>query len=204
MTSIGTPGLWSLFAAFVIVALALDFFALNRQGAHKVTMKEAGLWSLVWFAVSFAFVGWLWWHLGGAEGDPVASAMLAFEKQNSLNVFSSRFEVVAESTDERGPLGLPILKSRQAMIVPATVTYQVNLASVGKDRMKWDDGSDTLSVQLPPLQTSIPNLDEKNARLFTDGNFVTGGAAQDLARNNSAQAERKASGELEAEGGGPA
>ncbi|MGX7896594.1 DUF4230 domain-containing protein [Tsuneonella sp. HG222] len=147
------------------------------------------------FIVMLAVAAWLAWRafFYQAEGDPVASAMLAFEKQNSLTVFSSRFEVVAESTDQRGPLGLPVLKSRQAMIVPATVEYRVNLASVGRDRMQWDDGSDTLRVQLPPLQTSIPNLDEKSARLFTDGNFVTGGAAQDLARNNSAQAERKAS-----------
>lgn len=72
MTSIGTPGLWSLFAVFVIAALALDFFALNRQGAHKVTMREAGIWSLIWFAVSFVFVGWLWWHLGGADGNAAA------------------------------------------------------------------------------------------------------------------------------------
>jgi len=35
-------------------------------------MKEAAIWSLVWVAVSFVFVGWLWWHLGGPEGDPVA------------------------------------------------------------------------------------------------------------------------------------
>jgi len=147
------------------------------------------------FIAMLALAAWLAWRafFYREEGDPVASAMLAFEKQNTLTVFSSRFEVVAESTDSRGIAGIPILKSRQAMIVPATVEYRVNLASVGRDRMQWDDGSDTLRVQLPPLQTSIPNLDEKSARLFTDGNFVTGGAAQALARNNSAQAERKAS-----------
>ncbi|HWS76321.1 MAG TPA: TerC family protein [Quisquiliibacterium sp.] len=75
MISIGTPMLWSLFAAFVLVALAIDFFAMNRQGAHTVTMREAGLWSLVWVAVSFLFVGWLWWYLGGASGDEAAAAL---------------------------------------------------------------------------------------------------------------------------------
>ena len=75
MISIGTPLLWSLFAAFVVVALAIDFLALNRQGAHTVTMREAGVWSLVWVAVSFAFVGWLWWYLGGASADEAARAL---------------------------------------------------------------------------------------------------------------------------------
>lgn len=74
MTTVGTPTLWALFAVFVIAALAIDFLALNRQGAHKVSMREAGLWSLVWVAVAFVFVGGLWWTLGGTGDDPAARA----------------------------------------------------------------------------------------------------------------------------------
>jgi tellurite resistance protein TerC len=72
MLSIGTPLLWTLFAVFVLVALAIDFLALNRQGARAVSIREATIWSLVWVAVSFVFVGWLWWFLGGMGDDPVA------------------------------------------------------------------------------------------------------------------------------------
>ena len=72
MISIGSPLLWSLFAAFVVIALLVDFFALNRQGAHRVSMREAGLWTLIWVAVSFVFVGFLWWQLGGTGDDPAA------------------------------------------------------------------------------------------------------------------------------------
>lgn len=75
MISIGTPLLWSLFAIFVVIALAIDFFALNKQGAHTVTMREAGIWSLLWVAVSFVFVGWLWWYLGGTSTDAAISAV---------------------------------------------------------------------------------------------------------------------------------
>jgi tellurite resistance protein TerC len=75
MISIGTPLLWSGFAAFVVVALLIDFFLLNRQGAHRVSMREAGLWTLVWIAVSFVFVGLLWWQLGGLGEDPAAKAL---------------------------------------------------------------------------------------------------------------------------------
>jgi len=64
-----TPTMWAFFAAFVVVALLVDFLALNRQGAHAVSMREAGIWSLVWVAVSLVFVGWLWWYLGGASGE---------------------------------------------------------------------------------------------------------------------------------------
>lgn len=59
MRSVGTPLMWILFAAFVVVALLVDLLAMNKQGAHKVTMGEAATWSLIWVAVSFVFVGLL-------------------------------------------------------------------------------------------------------------------------------------------------
>jgi tellurite resistance protein TerC len=75
MISIGTPLLWTLFTVFVLIALAIDFLALNKQGAHAVTIKEATIWSVIWVAVSFLFVGWLWWHLGGLSTDASAKAL---------------------------------------------------------------------------------------------------------------------------------
>lgn len=74
-TNIGSPLLWSLFAIFVVVALLIDFFTMNRQGAHKVSMREAAIWSLIWVAASFVFVGLLWWQLGGAGSDEAARAI---------------------------------------------------------------------------------------------------------------------------------
>lgn len=75
MISIGSPLLWSLFAIFVVVALLVDFFALNRQGAHRVSMREAGIWTMIWVALSFVFMGFLWWYLGGNSGDEAARAL---------------------------------------------------------------------------------------------------------------------------------
>ena len=67
--------MWSLFATFVIVALLVDFFALKKQGAHHVGMREAAIWSLIWVAVSLLFMGWMWWHVGGTSADPALQAM---------------------------------------------------------------------------------------------------------------------------------
>ena len=159
---------------------------------RPLTRVQATPWLLVIFLL--AAVAWLGWRafFYSEEGDPVASAMLAFEKQNSLNVFSSRFEVVAESTDARGVMGIDLLKSRQATIIPADVTYRLDLGSMDRDAFAWDAGTQTLSVVLPPLRISRPNLDEGQARVFTEGNWVTANAQRDLSRNNSLQAERKA------------
>ena len=43
-----------LVLAFVAVALVVDFFAMSRQGAHRVTMGEAAGWSALWIAASLA------------------------------------------------------------------------------------------------------------------------------------------------------
>lgn len=75
MMSVGTPLMWMLFVAFVLAALVVDFLAMNKQGAHKVTMGEAATWSLIWVAVSFVFVALLWWYLGGLGSDETARGM---------------------------------------------------------------------------------------------------------------------------------
>ncbi|MFA6244859.1 MAG: hypothetical protein WC655_28200, partial [Candidatus Hydrogenedentales bacterium] len=74
MNTIGTPSMWLLFSGFIVLALAIDFLAMRKQGAHRVSIKEAAIWSTIWVAVSFLFMGWLWWYLGGLKGNPVASA----------------------------------------------------------------------------------------------------------------------------------
>ena len=153
---------------------------------------QAAPWLIV--IILLAAVAWLGWRafFYEEEGDPVGSAMLAFEKQNSLTVFSSSFEVVAESEDRRGIMGIDLLKSRQAAIIPALVEYRLDLSAMDRDRFAWDDASKTLTVELPPLRISRPNLDEAKQKTFTEGTYVSRDASADLARNNSQQAERKA------------
>ena len=75
METIGTWWMWAGFAVFVIVAIAVDLLVMERQGAHKVTMKEALNWSLLWFSLAFLFVGWLWWYLDGSQGREVANTV---------------------------------------------------------------------------------------------------------------------------------
>jgi tellurite resistance protein TerC len=63
--STGTPVLYLGFTLLVIALLAVDFLALKTQGAHRVSVKEAAAWSVVWIAISLAFCGWFWWYLDG-------------------------------------------------------------------------------------------------------------------------------------------
>lgn len=70
---VGTPLLYLGFSLLVILLLALDFLLLRAQGAHKVSVKEAAWWSVVWFAAAAAFGAWFWWYLNGQFGANVAN-----------------------------------------------------------------------------------------------------------------------------------
>jgi tellurite resistance protein TerC len=70
--SFATPAMWAGFIAFVLVMLALDLFVFGGRKAHKVSVKEAALWSLVWVSLALAFNAGLWWHLTGSVGAEIA------------------------------------------------------------------------------------------------------------------------------------
>ena len=70
--NIGTPWMWAAFIGFVLVMLALDLFVFGGRKAHKVGVKEAAAWSLVWVSLALAFNAGLWWYLKGAVGPEIA------------------------------------------------------------------------------------------------------------------------------------
>ena len=70
--SIGEPWMWGAFIAFVLVMLALDLFVFGGRKAHKVSIKEAATWSLVWVSLALAFNAGLWWYLSGTAGQEIA------------------------------------------------------------------------------------------------------------------------------------
>lgn len=152
---------------------------------------QAVPWLIV--IVLLAATAWLSWRaFFYNESDAIGSALLTFEKQNSLNVFASRFEVVAESTNSTSVGPITIARAKQADIIPATVTYQVELGSVGRDRLSWNADTETLSVVLPKLKVSRPNLDEARKKSYSEGVWISREASRKLNAQNSAQAEQKA------------
>ena len=70
--SIGEPWMWAAFIAFVLVMLALDLFVFGGKKAHKVGIREAAVWSLVWVSLALLFNAGLWWHLHDTVGKEIA------------------------------------------------------------------------------------------------------------------------------------
>jgi tellurite resistance protein TerC len=65
--------MWAGFVAFVIAMIAVDMYFLRAQGAHRVSVREAAAWSLVWVVLALAFNAWLWWYLDASAGRAIAN-----------------------------------------------------------------------------------------------------------------------------------
>jgi len=92
LESIATAPMWAGFIAFVLVMLALDLFVFGGNKAHKVSVKEAATWSLVWVSLALLFNGGLWWYLNGTAGPEIAN-------QKALEFFSGYLIEKALSVD---------------------------------------------------------------------------------------------------------
>ena len=75
METIGQPWMWASFAVFVILAIAVDLWVMERQGSHKVSTREAVVWSLIWFSLAFVFAAGLWVYLDSTASRDAANTV---------------------------------------------------------------------------------------------------------------------------------
>ena len=61
--SIGSPGLWLGFIAFVLLMLALDLGVFHRK-AHEVSVREALTWTGVWISLAMLFNAGIYFWFG--------------------------------------------------------------------------------------------------------------------------------------------
>lgn len=171
----------------------MDLDQLNRQRPPQAPQprrypRQAILpWLL--FIGAAAIACWLAWQLWrpAPVGDPLATSLVAFSKQDRLTVFSAELAPVVASDDSR-LFGL--VKSRQVAVIPARVDYAIDLGKVDRSRMRWDGTSRTLAVRLPALEITRPNLDEARAQYLREGVWITRAAQDKLTRDNTKLAER--------------
>lgn len=121
----GTPLRWLLFNLFVVAAIALDLKVFHRR-PHKIGVREASIWSLIWVGLSLLFgVGVL--HFSGHQ--PALEFFTGYLIEKALSVDNLFLFLVifrAFAVDERiqhhilewGILGALVM--RGAMIATGT------------------------------------------------------------------------------------
>ncbi len=73
MELLGTWWMWTGFAGIVIALLLVDLLFVGGGKQHKVSLKEAAIWSLIWVAVALAVNGAIWWYLDANAGRELAN-----------------------------------------------------------------------------------------------------------------------------------
>jgi len=143
------------------------------------------------FIAMLALAAWLAWRAFGPEdyGDPLATSLVAFEKQNRLTVFSAQLSPVVSSEDSRL---FGAIRNRQVAVIPARVDYTLDLSEMDRNRLRWDEAASTLDVQLPPLRVGRPNLDEGRAQYLREGVWFSRNSQDRLTRRNTRLAEQQA------------
>lgn len=102
--------------------------------------------------------------------DPLAianAALMSVREEGRVTVFAARF--VAVATAEESRLGLT---ARKTLIMPGTVRYGVDLARLRRRSLAWEPETRTLTVTLPPLEISGPDIDLNQVRETSEGGLI--------------------------------
>lgn len=86
MSSVASPFVWALFAALILSILAVDLGVFNRS-AHKVSLKAAAIWVLVWIGFAMAFNAFVFYKFGNERGLNFTQAYLLEQALSVDNVF---------------------------------------------------------------------------------------------------------------------
>jgi tellurite resistance protein TerC len=84
--SIGSPLMWLGFVAFVLVMLALDLGVFHRR-PHEVSLKEAGIWSVVWVSMAVVFGVGIHFLYGSGKSLEFATGYLIEKALSVDNIF---------------------------------------------------------------------------------------------------------------------
>jgi tellurite resistance protein TerC len=106
LQSIGSPGLWFGFIAFVVAMLAIDLGIFHRK-SHVVGVREALVWSSVWIALALIFNGVVWKVYGAERGLEFLTGYLIEKSLSVDNIFV--FVVIF------GALGIPALYQHRVL-----------------------------------------------------------------------------------------
>src|ERR1700733_3411707 len=82
----GTPALWIIFNAGVLLLLVLDLGVFNRR-AHEVSIRQAALWSVFWVSVSIAFNLWILHAHGGEKALQFFTGYIIEQSMSVDNIF---------------------------------------------------------------------------------------------------------------------
>jgi hypothetical protein len=124
------------------------------------------------------------------QPDFLGAMLTSVQRQQKLLVLTARLVVPVSSARETTLGPITVATTRQTAILPATVTYTVDLSQLRPGDLDWQPETQTLTVRRPPVETMAPAIDWPRAQTFEDGSWaaVLTDVSDNLKRDNEAKA----------------
>lgn len=94
------------------------------------------------------------WREGPSPVTVASASLTGIREQNRLSAFAANYAAVVTSQQQR--FGLT---ARKTLIMQGLVRYEVNLAQLTQNDVRWDASTRTLRVKIPPIETAPPQID---------------------------------------------
>jgi Protein of unknown function (DUF4230) len=134
-------------------------------------------WSmrLAALAVPILFILLIWWAVDGFRSwrdgpspETIASASLTgIREQNRLSAFAANYAAVVTSEQQRFGLS-----AKKTLIMQGLVRYEVDMAKLTEDDVRWDASTGTLRVKIPPIETAPPQIDLNSIQEYGENGIL--------------------------------
>lgn len=129
--------------------------------------------------------------VGLCQAQPDLQGMLAaIRQEQALLVMTARLVEPITSARETTLGPITVATTRQTAILPATVSYRLELAAIGEGDVKWDETARVLTVWRPAVAIGEPAIHWDKAQTYSDEGWatVTTGVLERLREDNQKKA----------------
>ncbi len=134
-------------------------------------------WSMriIALAVPVLFILAVWWAIDGFRSmrdgplpETIASASLTgIREQNRLSAFAANYAAVVTSEQQRFGLS-----AKKTLIMQGLVRYEVDMAKLTDDDVRWDASTGTLRVKIPAIETAPPQIDMNSIQEYGENGIL--------------------------------
>jgi Protein of unknown function (DUF4230) len=111
-----------------------------------------------------------WWADRKLDTTPetIASASLqGIREQNRLSAFAANYAAVVTSEQQRFGLS-----AKKTLIMQGLVRYEVDMAKLTEDDVRWDASTSTLRVKIPAIETAPPQIDMNSIQEYGENGLL--------------------------------
>lgn len=142
---------------------------MTENPARAWTMRAAAI------AAPLLFIAVAWWTVDGFRSwrdgpspETIASASLTgIREQNRLSAFAANYAAVVTSEQQRFGLS-----AKKTLIMQGLVRYEVDLANLTQEDVRWDAATKTLRVKIPPIETAPPQIDLNAIQEYSENGIL--------------------------------